>query len=192
MKILDYTFYKRSTVLAAKGLLGKLLFHKTKEGMASGIIIETEAYLGENDPASHAARKKTPRNSAMFEYPGISYVYFIYGNHYCFNVVAHNGGAGAVLIRALEPYEGIELMRKRRAKNNLKELANGPGKLTQALKIEREHNKLSLIESNLRIYDLGIKIKEEEILKTSRIGIKAGKELPYRFFLKDNPYVSKK
>jgi len=187
--LLPYSFYARDTRLVGQELLGKLLVHKGKEGVTAGIIVETESYMGSNDPASHAARKKTPRNFVMFEEPGISYVYFIYGNHYCFNVVAHvEGIAGAVLIRALEPFLNIKLMMKRRKTDRVLNLTNGPGKLAQALGIERGQNGLSLIKSGLYIEDIGIKTKG--IIKSSRIGIKEGKDLLYRYYIKQSPFVS--
>lgn len=190
---LPYRFYNQGTEKVSRNLLGKLLVHKTTEGITAGIITETEAYLGKDDPASHAARKKTPRNSIMFDKSGKSYVYFIYGNHYCFNVVAHiKGIAGAVLIRSLEPYQGIKLMQKRRKKNKLKDLTTGPGKLTQALKITRSCNNLDLKKSSLYIANIGFGIKSFKIIRTSRIGIKNGKDKLLRFYIKDNQYVSRK
>lgn len=180
MNILPYKFYERDTRIVAQELLGKLLVHDTKEGLCAGIIVEVESYMGSNDPASHAARKKTLRNSVMFEEPGKSYVYFIYGNHYCFNVVAHEKGvAGAVLIRALEPFLNIKLMRKRRNIDGILNLTNGPGKITQALGISRHHNGLDLVKSSLYIEDIGL--KNNNFIKTSRIGIKEGKDLLYRY-----------
>lgn len=192
-KILPYSFYKRSTIKVAKELLGKLLVHNTREGMISGIIVETEAYLGRNDPASHAAAKKTPRNSVMFGHCGRAYVYFIYGNHYCFNVVAHpDNVAGAVLIRALEPCGGIQLMRENRDTEQINNLTNGPGKLTQALGIARSHNGCDLKKDSLKIYDIGCNIKAEVIARCSRIGIKEGLDLLLRFYIKDNRNISRK
>lgn len=196
MNPLPYKFYARDTRIVGQELLGKLLVHKTKEGVTAGIIVETESYMGSNDPASHAARKKTPRNSVMFEQPGISYVYFIYGNHYCFNVVAHEvvsheeGIAGAVLIRALEPFLNIKLMMERRKTDRILNLTNGPGKLAQALGIQRGQNGLSLIRSGLYIEEIGIKTKG--IIKSFRIGIKEGKDLLYRYYIKQSPFVSAK
>lgn len=203
MFTLPYKFYARDTRIVGQELLGKVLFHKTAEGVTAGIIVETESYMGFDDPASHAASKKTPRNSVMFEKPGISYVYFIYGNHFCFNVVAHEDGiAGAVLIRALEPFLNIKLMMERRSSDRVLNLTNGPGKLAEAMGIKRSQNGLSLIKSDLYtvrkhcasngvyIEDAGIDIKD--FIKTSRIGIKEGKELLYRYYIKGNPFVSVK
>lgn len=191
LKPLDYSFYARDTIKVARELLGKVLVHKEGAAATAGIIVETEAYLGSNDPASHAARKKTPRNSVMFGNPGRAYVYFIYGNHFCVNAVAHEGYAGAVLIRALEPVLGIEIMRKRRKQSDLGTLTNGPGKLAQALDITRVHNEKDLVKSNFFIADAGIKISRQKIASSGRIGIKEAEEMPYRFYIKGNQFVSK-
>ncbi|MCL5774312.1 MAG: DNA-3-methyladenine glycosylase [Firmicutes bacterium] len=191
LKPLDYSFYARDTIKAAKELLGKVLVHKEGKDSAAGIIVETEAYLGSNDPASHAARKKTPRNSVMFGQPGKAYVYFIYGNHFCVNAVAHDGYAGAVLIRALEPVLGIGIMKKRRKQEDLQALTNGPGKLAQALGITRIHNEKDLVKSNFYIADAGIKIRLQQIAASGRIGIKEAEEMQYRFYIKGNKFVSR-
>lgn len=184
-------FYAKPTVHVAKNLLGQILYHYTPEGMVSGKIIETEAYL-QNDPACHASRGMTKRNEAMFGSPGLAYVYLIYGIYACFNIVTFKEGVGeAVLIRALEPLEGVALMQKNRQKEKLKDLCSGPAKLVQALGIGLEHNKQDLIKGFLGIKKRE-KIKEEDIITTTRIGIKLGADLPLRFYLKNNEFVSKK
>lgn len=157
-----------------------------------GKIVETEAYLGNNDPACHAYRKLTSRNRPMFEEGGISYVYFIYGNYYCFNVVTEQKGVGAaVLIRAVEPIDGIDHMRKnRKHPANDINLTNGPAKFCMAFGIGRHDNSLDLNEDRIRIYRNRRK-DNFTISVNPRIGIKEGAELPYRFFIKDNPYVTK-
>lgn len=190
MGILSRSFYERDTVTVARELLGKLLVHQTSEGLTSGKIVEVEAYLGGNDPGSHASRGVTPRNKVMFGKPGLAYIYFIYGNHFLFNVVSEQEGkAGAVLIRALEPVEGMELMQKRREWQDLRNLTNGPGKLTQALEIIREQNGLDLTKGNLKILNKG---KEEfDIISSTRIGIKEGSEAHLRFYIANNRFVSK-
>jgi len=187
---LNRLFYSRNTEDVAKDLLGKILVHKVKEGTFKGKIVETEAYFGNKDPASHACRKKTKRNFLMFEIPGKAYVYFCYGNHWLFNIVAkENEKPGAVLIRALEPLDGIELMKKRRKTNEIKNLTNGPGKLTNAFMINKDQNGLDLTKSNLFLENSNEKF---EIVKAKRIGISKGKEKLLRFYIKDNEFVSRK
>lgn len=189
MPTLPEVFYARDTVLVAKELLGKILKHDIGDDVLSGIIVETEAYLGYEDSASHAFRGITTRNRPMFESPGHAYVYFIYGNHYCFNVVAHPPEqAGAVLIRALEPVEGVSLMYKYRQLSNMKNLTNGPGKLTQAMKITKHHNGIILTHGQLKIME-GPALKHN-ITATPRIGIRRGTEKLFRFIIAGNRYLS--
>ena len=185
-------FYSRPTVAVAKDLLGQILFHETPEGTTGGIIVEVEAYLPKNDPGCHAARGMTPRNQPMFGPPAHSYVYFCYGNHFMFNVVTEREGVpGAVLVRALEPVTGPTLMAKRRGRLSENEfgLTNGPGKLVQALGIHRAHNQIPLWKKPLYIKAMK---REQPIGTTTRIGITEGSELPLRFYLKGNPYLSVK
>lgn len=182
-------FYYNDTVNIARGLLGKILIHLLPEGLVMGKIVETEAYLSRDDPACHAVRGETKRNEAMFGPPGNAYVYLIYGMYYCFNVVTGKEGTGeAVLIRALEPLEGIMEMQQRRGISELSNLTNGPGKLCQAMGINKAHNKISLTDSDLVIMDT----KENPLIASSpRIGIKAGTDLLLRFYIPNNPYVSR-
>lgn len=189
MASLPLSFYARNTVPVARELLGKILQHDCNNGTISGTIVETEAYLGTEDPASHAFKGVTRRNRPMFEEPGHVYIYFIYGNHYCFNVVAHPPDqAGAVLIRALEPIEGIELMQKYRRLSDKKNLTNGPGKLTRALNLTKEHNGLTLTNGQLKIIE-GSTV-QYKIIATPRIGIKQGTEKLFRFIIAGNRYLS--
>jgi DNA-3-methyladenine glycosylase len=190
MKKLNRSFFNRNTLLVAKELLGKLLVLKTAKGQLIGRIVETEAYH-ENDPASHSFRGMTPRNKPMFGRPGFAYVYFTYGMHYCFNVVTEkNGKAGAVLIRALDPLKGLEVMKKNRNKDQLKILTNGPAKLAQAFGIDKTYNEIDLISGNLNIYqDSPEKFK---IQKSKRIGISQAEHALLRFYIKENPFVSVK
>ena len=175
----------------ARRLLGLYLVHRTSEGVTAGRIVETEAYLFRNDPACHAARGQTERNRAMFGPAGFSYVYFIYGNYYCFNVVTSREGCGeAVLVRALEPTFGIELMQRRRKRDGITELCSGPGKLATAMGITRDDNNLNLRSSRLSLKS-GQK-RTEKIVTTTRIGISAGSELPLRFYLEGNPFISRR
>ncbi|ABO50163.1 DNA-3-methyladenine glycosylase [Desulforamulus reducens MI-1] len=190
MQPLPVEFYARQTTLVAKELLGTLLVHNSDEGITVGKIVETEAYL-QGDPACHAARRMTPRNSVMFGPPGRAYVYFTYGMHYCFNVVTASEGVGeAVLIRAVEPLKGLELMRKRRGRERLHELCAGPARLVQAFGITKEHNTKELTSGPL--YIAVSSEPSPEIHTTTRIGIKEGADLPLRFYIKDNKFISKK
>lgn len=187
--ILPRKFYARETVTAARELLGCILVHNAPDGPASGRIVETEAYI-QGDPACHAYRGETPRNKVMFGPPGHAYVYFIYGMYYCFNTVTAPAGVGeAVLIRALEPLEGIPLMRRRRGRDRLMELCSGPAKLVQALGIVRNHNGADLTRNPLFVLKGDAR---ERILTTTRVGIREGADLPLRFYLEGNPFVSKK
>jgi len=188
---LSGSFYSKNPKEVAKNLLGKILVHETEEGTVKGRIVETEAYYGEKDPGSHAYRGKTKRTEIMWGKPGIAYVYFTYGKHYLFNVVANREGeAGAVLIRAVEPLEGISLMQKRRGKKEIKGLTNGPAKLTQSFKIDINKNGIDLTKGNFRIEEG--EEKDFNIVCCKRIGIKRGKEKALRFYIQDNEFVSKK
>lgn len=189
--ILPRSFYARNTVTVARELLGNTLVHHSPEGLTAGRIVETEAYI-QGDPACHASRGMTPRNRVMFGPPGHAYVYFIYGMYYCFNAVSAPEGVGeAVLIRALEPVEGVQLMRNRRGRERMAELCGGPAKLVQAMGIARQHNGADLTEGPLFICRGKIK-KQEKVVATTRIGIKEGVELPLRFYIDGNLYISRK
>lgn len=188
--ILPRSFYARNTVAVARELLGNILVHHSPEGITAGKIVETEAYI-QGDPACHASRGMTPRNRVMFGPPGHAYVYFIYGMYYCFNAVSAPEGVGeAVLIRALEPVEGVQLMRARRGRERMTELCGGPARLVQAMGITRQHNGTDLTEAPLFICRGGI--MQEKTVATTRIGIKEGVELPLRFYIEGNPYISRK
>jgi len=183
--LLGKKFFNQPTVKLAKALLGKYLCL----GKLKGMIVETEAYLYRGDPGCHASRGQTPRNTPMFGPAGRTYVYFIYGMYHCLNIVSGKQGEGeAVLVRAIEPVQGIALMQRRRKTKKIENLCNGPGKLTQAFGITKKHNNLSLIDGPLQIFD---NRKKTQIVKTTRIGLSAGKELELRFFIKGNKFVSK-
>ncbi len=187
---LSRRFYSRNTKVIARELLGKILVHKTKEGTSKGKIVETEAYLGFNDPGSIGYRKVKNIPKSLLKEPGHAFVYFTYGNHWMLNVVAKRAGLlGAVLIRALEPLEGIEIMKRNRKIDDVKNLANGPGKLTKALGIDKKHDGLDLTKDILFIEDSKEKFG---IVKTTRIGLSKGQYLPLRFYIKDNDFISKK
>lgn len=192
MPIVGLDFYKKDTVEVARSLLGTILVHYSPAGLTSGLIVETEAYLSRDDPACHAARGRTKRNAAMFGPPGRAYVYFIYGNHYCFNVVTGREGMGeAVLVRALEPVKGLALMRERRGSGQKdKNLTSGPGKLCQAMGINRKHDGSSLLEHPLFIV-AGNPVQDEMIGVSSRIGISRGQDRLLRYFVRGNPFLSR-
>ena len=185
MNILPREFYLKNTVTVAKNLLGKRIVRKIGRQEISGIIIETEAYRHKDDPASHAFRKITDRNKVMFGDVGIAYVYFTYGMHYCFNVVAKNPKmeAGAVLIRAIQPEKGIKKMQENRGIENLKSLTNGPAKLTQALEITKEHYGSDLTKHSKLFITEGVK-KPLKILASPRIGIKEATDKLWNFKIK--------
>jgi DNA-3-methyladenine glycosylase len=174
--------------LVARELLGKVLLH----GDTAGMIVETEAYLGLDDPASHASRGPTNRNRVMFGPPGQAYVYFIYGMYECVNAVTEaDGTPGAVLIRAIEPLCGIEAMRRRREKaRSIEDLASGPGKLTMALGITRRLNRADLTASELTVREWR-GAPPFEIDVTPRIGIRHAADWPLRFVVRGNPCCSK-
>lgn len=187
-RILHRSFYNRGTAEVARELLGKVLVH----GPCAGVIVETEAYPGGDDLASHSARGITPRTRVIFGPPGHAYVYFIYGNYDCFNTtVGPEGTPGAVLVRALEPLAGIVLMQQRRPKaRRLHDLASGPGKLCMALAITRAHNGRDLTRGDLVIrewrdapaFETGV---------TARIGITHCADRLLRFVVKGNASVSR-
>ncbi len=186
--VLPRAFYERGAVEVARDLLGKVLVH----GPAAGIIVETEAYLGGNDLASHSARGLTERTRVIFGPPGHAYVYFIYGMYECLNLVAEPAGqAGCVLIRALEPAAAVELMRERRAARRDEDLANGPGKLTLALAVTRAHNGADVTRGSL-VVRAPAEPRHVEIAVTPRIGITKCADLPLRFLVRGSRFVSGK
>jgi len=190
---LPVSFYSGDTLGVARNLLGKFLVRKTAGGAMVGKIVETEAYHEVGDPSCHAHRGMTARNAVMFGPPGRLYVYFTYGMHYCMNIVTEKEGvAAAVLIRALEPVAGIPLMQKNRGPKAIeKNLANGPAKLCQALAITTAQNGHSLQSDDLYVSN-GETVLDADVVTTTRIGISAGADLPWRFYLRGNPFVSKK
>jgi len=185
LNILPREFYLKNTVTVAKNLLGKRIVRKIGRCEISGIIIETEAYRHKDDPASHAFREITDRNKVMFGDVGMAYVYFTYGMHYCFNVVAKNSKikAGAVLIRAIQPEKGIKIIQENRGSVNFANLTNGPAKLTQALEITKEHYGIDLTKHSKLFITEGIK-KPEKISASPRIGIKEATDKLWNFKIK--------
>jgi len=191
---LPQSFYQRSNVVrVAKDLIGKILVTNVNEMLTSGIIIETEAYSFK-ERGCHAYKGQTERNKVMFEKGGISYVYLCYGMHHLFNVVTNQTGkADAVLIRALEPVQGMDLMMERMKVNSINRITSGPGKLTKAFGITKSWNGVDLMSNQVWIEE-GEKVAPSKIKADARIGIDyAGEDalLPWRFSIKDNKWVSK-
>lgn len=186
-RVIPRRFYARETTLVAKDLLGKILLH----GETAGRIVEVEAYLGTGDLAAHSARGITQRTQVIFGSPGHAYVYFIYGMYECLNFVTEPPGkAGCVLIRAVEPLCGLGVMQTRRAGvTKIEQLANGPGKLTLALGITRDHYGVDLTLGPLVVRELR-KEPAHEITTTPRIGIRECADWPLRFFIAGNRFVS--
>jgi len=206
MQKLSRSFYTQRTLIVAKELLGKIFVRKSGKKILSGKIVEVEAYL-HNDPACHAFRGMTERNKVMFNEGGYLYVYFTYGMHFCANIVTYKEGIGeAVLIRAVEPIEGIEVMMRNRFPDDrdlhtdvrhlkgvrhLYTLTNGPAKFAQAFGVGREESGIDLLGNE--IYLLNTKpIPKSQIISTTRIGIKVGTEKKWRFYIKGNVWISKK
>ncbi|HIE09798.1 MAG TPA: DNA-3-methyladenine glycosylase [Armatimonadetes bacterium] len=183
-------FYAGDTLEVARSLLGKVLVRLLPEGPAGGIIVETEAYL-EGDPANHAFKGRTKRNAPMFGPPGHAYVYKIHNCH-CLNVVTRpEGVAEAVLIRAIQPAFGTEFMLRRRKVKRFEELTSGPGRLCQSLDIDLSLNGHDLTRPPLFIAE-GAKIDGSLIATAPRVGVIANRDKPWRFYVKGNPFVSKR
>lgn len=196
-KKLNREFYTRPVIRVAKDLLGKILIKVERRKILAGKIVEVEAYDGKIDEASHSFRGKTKRNEVMFREGGFFYVYFTYGVHHCCNVVTGKEGHGAaVLIRAIEPLSGIETMALRRfGKKKITEkqffnLTNGPGKICEAFAFDRSHSGLDLTGDKIFIID-NPPLRKSEIGVSNRIGISRSTELPWRFFIKGNKFLSR-
>jgi DNA-3-methyladenine glycosylase len=195
--ILPRDFYARPTLQVARDLIGKVLLHRSRAGVAAGLIVETEAYIGEGDPACHAAPGPTARNAPLYGTPGLAYVYLNYGIHYLVNAVTEREGLpAAVLIRALEPLDGLGLMRRRRARSPARpgslfaahDLCRGPGNLTRALGIDLRQNRVDLTGDRLVIEDRDMRVGP--LAWGPRIGIAAGLEQPWRCYVVGSPAVS--
>ncbi len=186
---LSHRFFARHTLRVARELLGHFLVHDTPQGRVVGRIVEVEAYRGPTDPASHAFRR-TPRSQIMWGRPGTAYVYFTYGSHFCMNVVTEpEGKAGAVLLRAVEPIRGTEIMRKNRGVQDDRLLASGPGRLTQAFGVDRAHNGRNLARPPLylaRGRTTGVPVRT-----SPRIGIRVAVARPWRFYVPNHPCLSR-
>ncbi len=196
-KPLPREFYARDPRAVSRDLLGKVLVRRERRKLLAARIVEVEAYLGEGDPAAHAAAGRTPRNAVLFGPPGHSYVYFIYGNHYCFNVSClPDGEAGGVLFRALEPLVGIEEMAQARGvsikgRGDLRKLTSGPGRLAEAFGIDRARDNgkdLARAGSDLFIADDGF--RPARVRTTARVGITKAAKRPLRYVVAGNWFVS--
>lgn len=195
---LDCEFYCRNVLTVAKDLLGKILVKEDPGVYYAAKIVEVEAYEGETDEAAHSHKGETPRNKVMFNHGGFLYVYLSYGIHHCCNIVTGIAGKGsAVLIRAVEPIEGIEKMIFNRFGNKSPDetqkihLTSGPGKVCKALDINLSHSGLDLTGNKVYIINKS-KLKKSEIGMSERIGITKSVDLQWRFFIKGNPYLSRK
>jgi DNA-3-methyladenine glycosylase len=194
---LPTAFYDRDPREVSRELLGKILLRKTGRTLLAARIVELEAYLGNDDPAAHSAAGRTARNDVLFGPPGIAYVYFIYGNHYCLNVAClPDGIAGGILFRAVEPLVGLKQMAHSRCielngTRDLRNLTSGPGRLAEAFEITRQRDNgknLADPKSDLVIVDDGYKV--ERVIVTKRIGITKAADLPLRYLIAGNRYVS--
>ena len=183
-------FFSRYTPEVARDLLGCLIVRETRGSRLSGRIVEAEAYRGSDDPASHSYRGATKRSAMMFGEAGRAYVYFVYGNHWCLNFTTEEEGQpGAVLIRALEPVEGVARMARSRGVDDLRSLPSGPGRLTEALSIGGSFNGEDVVTSKrLRVEG---RAGQVEAGTSARIGVSSGREMRWRFFVVGNPFVSK-
>lgn len=195
MQPLPRKFYARNTETVARELLGTILVSTVGRKRVSGRIVETEAYVGPHDPASHGAERigRTSRNNSMFGEPGIAYVYRIYGVHWCLNAVTHEADyPAAVLIRAVEPMEGLDIMHKRRGMElRQRDLASGPGKLARAFAIDAELDGHPLDQSPLWI-EKGTRIAKRDVVCGPRIGITKAADWPLRFCVRDSAWLSRK
>jgi DNA-3-methyladenine glycosylase len=193
-RVLPASFYRRATLAVAEGLIGKVLVHRTSDGTAAGMIVETEAYVGEDDPACHAAPGPTPRNAPLYGPPGVAYVFLSYGRHYLVNAVTEPAGRpAAVLLRALEPLDNVELMARRRQRGDRRievaGLCRGPGNLSRALAISLDQNRLPLTGPRLWIEDRGL--APGPVAWGPRIGIRVGLDRRWRCTVQGHPCVSR-
>ena len=191
-------FFDRPTLEVARDLLGCRLVRRIDGQRLAGLIVEAEAYIGEQDRACHCRHGRTPRTEVMFGKPGVAYVYFTYGMHWLFNIVTeHAGFAAAILVRALEPVEGIAHMQRYRRQTAVRQLCNGPAKLTQALCIDRRHNGVDLCVRGTNVWlEPGDRLPDSRIERSARIGVDYAPEpwrsKPWRFCTKDSPFVSRR
>jgi len=186
---LTRSFYHRPTLDVARGLLGKTIHYASKQGNLAARIVEVEAYIGEDDPACHAAPGPTARNRVMYGRPGFSYIYFIYGMYHCFNIVTERKGfPAAVLLRAAEPVDGLEIMRARSPRSRPATVLSGPGKFCRAFGLTTRHSGVDLTGNMIYLKDCPG--SPGDIAVTRRVGINRGADLPYRFLLADSAALS--
>jgi DNA-3-methyladenine glycosylase len=191
MRPLPRRFYARHTLRVARELLGCRLVRESPAGRVAGVIVEVEAYRGLGDPASHAARGRTARNGAMYGPPGHAYVYFTYGMHHCLNVVTEGEGfPAAVLVRAVEPVEGLHVMRARRGLEDFALLASGPGRLAQAFAVDLALDGHDLTRPPLWVERPPRRARPGRVVAAPRVGVRSGRERRWRFFLEGHPCVS--
>ena len=191
MERLSHDFYERDPALVARDLLGKILVRKLDSEILSAEIVETEAYYGGNDPASRAYKGRKRFNELMFMGVGKAFIYMVHGN-WLLNIVAHlEGSVGAVLIRAVEPVQGVETMRNNRNVKNIRDLTNGPGKLTKALVVTKELNENDVTERDSQLMVVEGKEESFEVCSSHRIGVKVDLPQKLRFFIKRNRFVSR-
>jgi len=193
---LRHAFFARDTLMVARDLLGRRLVRLVDGNRLTGTIVETEAYVGEGDEASHASPGLTRRNASMYGPPGHAYVYLIYGIHHCFNVVTEREGfPAAVLIRALEPLDGLDVMRRRRGGRVDEELTAGPGRLCEALAIDLQLNGADLCSPEARLFlEAGLPVRDEDVVAGPRINVRgdeAAVRAPWRFHIRANRHVSR-
>jgi DNA-3-methyladenine glycosylase (3mg) len=195
MQRLPRSFFARPTLEVARDLLGRRLVRMVGKRRISGRIVEVEAYIGEDDQASHAAVGRTPRNAVMYGPPGYAYVYFIYGQHYCLNVVTEREGfPAAILIRALEPEEGLDWIARRRRGIPMRDWLRGPGRVCAGLGIDRRFNGHDLCAPDARLWlEAGEPVPEEQVATSPRIRVRGdvlARTRPWRFYIRDHPCVS--
>lgn len=191
MQIIQREFYNRSSELVAKNLIGKTLIRRLdKRQLLSGVIVETEAYLGLVDPASHSFIGMTERNKVLFGPPGHAYIHSMHRQNLLDIVCGKEGNPISVLIRALEPLEGIETMKRHREKEKLKDLCSGPGKLCQALQIDKSFYGVDITNKSSKLYIVDSK-KDYKVANSPRIGISKGKDYLVRFIAKDSKFISR-
>lgn len=189
MQVLPRSFYNRRTDTVAQELLGKILVRRLGDELLGGVIVETEAYFGGDDPASRAFEGLKTYNRVMFETPGRVFIYNVH-QYWMLNLIAHDDGVGGILIRAIEPTMGLETMRQNRPVKRLRDLSSGPGKLTLALDVDKSLNGVDATSADSRVYVLDNEYNHE-VDTSHRIGVTRDLPEPYRYYVKNNEFVSK-